>query len=217
MNTTELYWYFRSEMHDQEEPYLWEDVEVLHYLDDAQKMFCRKTEGISDSRTADVTQIEVEAATEWYAISPLILKIRSAYRTDTGRPIDFGNLEHFNEMRVVFDGREGPLRLLIQGLEANALRAYPVPNEDVTVQMSVFRLPLVPLDDFDLELEIAEQHHRHLLMWMKHLAYDKQDAETLDKTKSRDFEQKFYDYCDMVKAEQTRARRAHHPVAYGGI
>jgi hypothetical protein len=54
-------------------------------------------------------------------------------------------------------------------------------------------------------------------MWVKALAYGKQDAETFDRTKQKEFEQKFFGYCDQVQAEQRRARHKPRAVAYGGI
>lgn len=220
MTFTESLSFFRSEMNDATEPYLWSDTDVLSYMDDAQKMFCRLTEGLEDARTASVTQLDLVPDTEWYDLSPLILKIRSSYRTDTGRPVLTGNLEHLEELGIRFDGRTGVLKALIQGESKNQIRAYPIPIETVTVQLSVFRLPLLPIDtesDLDASFEIDAQHHRHLLLWMKHLAYDKQDAETIDRTKSKEFEARFRAYCADARVEQGRARRVGRAVSYGGI
>jgi hypothetical protein len=88
---------------------------------------------------------------------------------------------------------------LVIGEEDNKARTYPLSNETLTIQLSVFRLPLNPIDDGELELEVGEQHHRHLLLWMKSLAYGKQDAETYDRTKKADFESEFRAYCAAVK------------------
>lgn len=119
---------------------------------------------------------------------------------------------------VVFDGRTGPLKVLVAGLDKNYLRAWPVPNETTTVGLRVFRRPLDPITDAgDQQLEIDDHHHRHLLLWVKHLAYDNHDVEMFDKRKSEDYKQKFEAYCFKAMKEQERARRSVGTVLYGGL
>ena len=48
MNATELSDYFRSQVRDEVAPYLWTDTDVLTYMNEAQKMFVRLTNGIYD-------------------------------------------------------------------------------------------------------------------------------------------------------------------------
>lgn len=218
MNSTDLVDQFRSEMSDVVAPFLWSDVLVYGYVNDAQRMFCRLTNGLADSRTAAVTQLAIVPSTEWYDLHPAILKIRTATRGDTGREVTLVNPERAAQNGIRFDGRTSVLNSLVVGLEEHAVRAWPVPNETVTVNLSVFRLPLVAITDAGGQaLEIDEQHHTHLLLWAKHLAYDKQDAETFDRRKSDDFAARFRAYCEGAKKEQDRARRVVGAVAYGGI
>ena len=288
MNSTDLVDQFRSEMSDAVAPFLWSDTLVYSYVNDAQRMFCRLTNGIADSRTAAVTQLAIKPGVEWYDLHKSILKIRTATRGDTGRDLDTVNPENMALRGVRFDRTVGYVKYLVQGLEDHALRAWPVPNVmtrtaakaagatalgasmlplvsstgiyagqsvsgtgvaplttvrsvigntlelslpttaivadqapiniDLTVNLAVFRLPLVVItDDGDQALEIDAQHHLHLLLWAKHLGYDKQDAETFDRRKSDDFAARFRSYCADVKKEQDRARRVVGTVAYGGI
>lgn len=286
MNTTELLELFRDEVGDQESPYLWSDEFVYARIGDAQKQFCRKTNGIADARTAAVTKLRVVPGTEWIDLDESILKIRTITRADTGAPVRALNTEHLEDEGVRFDGTAGTLRAVVQGFEEHAVRCWPVPPTgtqftaattaiaalgaivleldvtnlykgmtvtaagipefttitevgtasvtlsaattaeiasattitfDLTLNLSVFRLPIVPITDAgDQELEIDSQHHEHLLMWVKHRAYGKQDAETYDKKKSADCKADFFSYCEAAKAEQNRARRVGTPVAYGG-
>jgi hypothetical protein len=218
MNSTELIETFRDEMNDLAEPYLWSDSLLYRYLDDAQKMFCRLTEGIEDSSTVAVTRLDIQAGVEWYATDKRILKVRKVFDTATGRELPLVNMEKAGAEGVRFDGRTGPIKALVAGLEKNKLRAWPKPSADATVDLSVFRLPLVTItDDGDQELEVDEQHHLSLLMWVKHRAYGKEDAETFNRRKSDEYEQRFYAYCSEARKEQERARRSVGTVVYGGI
>lgn len=215
MDGSDLIAAFRSDMFDQVEPYLWSNEDIERYATDAQRMFCRFTDGIEDSRSA-MTQLAITPNTAWYPVSPLVKKVRLATRNDNGREVAVVPVEKMQAQGMRFDGRTGPLQALISGLEKGILRAYPTPNETVTVTASVFRFPLKPVTDGS-RLEVDEQHHESLLMWMKHKAYLKQDAETFDRTKADEFEAKFISYCKLATAEQERARRSAGTVIYGGL
>lgn len=217
MNSTELLTLFRQEVDDLEEPYLWSDDEAFEFMTDAQRQFCRWTEGIADSRTASVCQLSIVPDTEWYAKSPLILKVRDARRTDTGRSVGVVNPEHIDDYGLRFDGNKSVLKAIVDGLTDGFFRAYPIPNETVTVNLAVFRLPLLAITDIDQLFEIAEHHHPHLTMWMKKRAYGKQDADTYDQKRSDDYEAQFRAYCFQALREQERARRRVGVTTYGGI
>lgn len=216
MLPSELLDLFRVEMNDAKKPYLWSDEFVIGAIDDAHKQFARRTDGIPDSTTPEVTVLPVVPGTDILALHPTIKKIRSARRSDNGRPVDVINQEDMTPRGLYFDGRLGPVRALVLGMDDNQVRVWPMPDETVDVLLSVFRLPLATITD-DEPFEIPEQHHRHLLLWAKHLAYSVQDAETFDKTKAAEFEQRFLNYCDRAAAEQAKARHKTRVVAYGGI
>lgn len=218
MNSTELLEAFRDEMADVAEPYLWSDAAIYRYIDDAQKMFCRLTDGIEDSRTVALTQLDVVAGQEWLDHSPLILKIREAVNLASGRPFDVVPLEKTAAKGIRFDGRVGPPRYLVSGMENGALRLYPIPHEDFTLALSVFRLPLERITDAGLQdLEVDEQHHEALLLWAKHKAYDKQDSEVFDRSKSEEYATRFREYCGLAEREQNRVRHPAGTTIYGGL
>lgn len=211
MTTTELLALFREEVQDLAAPYLWSDSLIYGYINDAQKQFCRNTWGIEDARGF---KVNVVAGSEWYTISPRILRIRAAVDS-AGKDVPVIAVEAMEANGMRFDGRLGAIRALVKGLEKNTLRAWPVPNASAVVQLFTFRLS----DDVGAgdDLEIGEQHHRHLVSWVKHLAYDNQDAETNDKAASERNGAKFEANCAAAKTEQGRLRRPRAVVAYGGV
>ena len=212
MNTTELRDLFRSEFSDEAQPYLVSDKSVYAYIDDAQKMFCRLTEGIEDGRSYT---LNVTPGTEWYDIDPAVLKVRKAVDTQTGRSVSLVNTEKTGALGIRFDGRTAPLKALVMGIEKHAVRAWPVPALPLVVALEVFRLPrTVEAGD---DLEIDGQHHQHLLLWVKHRAYGIQDAEVRDDKKALEYEQRFRAYCAQARSEQERARRVVGAVMYAGL
>lgn len=212
MNTTELRALFRSEFSDEAEPFLIPDASVYAYISDAQRMFCRLTEGIEDGRSFTIA---INAGTEWYPLDNAILKLRKVTDQSTGRAIEVVNQERAAERGVIFDGRAGPLRALVAGVEKGFLRAWPTPISSSTLVLETFRLP--PPVAAGGNLEIDEQHHEHLLMWVKHRAYGNQDNEARDDAKAGEYAQRFRAYCAAALAEQVRARRVVGAVAYGGL
>lgn len=212
MNTTELLAVCRQEVVDVETPYLWSDVLIYTYIDEAQKQFCRDTYGIEDSRTYSLS---IAVGEEWYAISKNILKIRDAVDPATGKAVDLIAMEKMAEGRLRFDGVIGPLKALITGLEKNFVRAHPVPSIASTVELRVFRLPLdvAAGDDF----EIDAQHVLNLLYWVKYRMYSMQDADAGDPKRAAESKGLWDAYCARAKVEQSRVRRPVSNVTYGGI
>lgn len=213
MTPRELLAIFREEVFDTQVPFLWSDNLILGYISEAQKQFCRDTYGIPDARSF---KISIKAdGTEWYALDPRILKVRSATLADTGRPVALVAAEKANALGVRFDGKQGPVKALVTGLENNYVRAYPVPNAAATVLLLTFRLTDDAGPDDDLEIEL--QHQRGLLHWTKHLAYDVQDTETYDKQASDKYKGKHKELCEKVIREQSRAGHEAGTVMYGGL
>lgn len=211
MTTTELLALFRSEVFDLELPYLWSDALIYGYIDDAQKQFCRDTNGIADSRSFTIA---IVPGTQWYTFDTKILKLRDAIIQSTGLPMPIIAVEKMEENHMRFDGNVGATRALVSGLEENTLRTWPVPNEAMTIELRTFRLPItVEAGD---DLEIPEQHQRNLLHWVKHRAYSVQDTETFDKGASDRYRTLHDNYCAKARVEQNRIRRPVSTVVYGG-
>ncbi|GIV03791.1 MAG: hypothetical protein KatS3mg015_2621 [Fimbriimonadales bacterium] len=225
MDSTALHDLFRSEMRDEATPYLWSDAEIYSYIDDAQKMFCRLQGGIADASSA-VTRLSVTAGDVFVPVSPLILKIREARRSADGYDLEILNFEDMQSRRSVddygyrsgyrIDNTVGIVKAIVVGMEANKIRLVHIPQEDQLIDLIVYRMPLVSITAGGQALEIDEHHHRHLLHWMKHLAYQKQDAETYDRGRSDMFRAEFLAYCDQAKAEREKREHKYRTVVYGG-
>ena len=227
-NAGELFDAFRSDVVDTAKPYLWTDDEVVRYADDAYWMFTRFTGGISDI-SSDATSISLSTGTDSYDLHPSILRIMDATLASDGSAIEvingtdlpnlFSNATDYGQLRTLSrNNTPGVVRWLLTGQQRDKCKVIQIPVVDDTLYLSIYRTPLAHITDESHDLgEVDEDHHLHLLLWMKHLAYMKQDAETFDKTKSADMEQAFRNYCLQVKAEWGRYKHKTRVVAYGGI
>jgi hypothetical protein len=106
---------------------------------------------------------------------------------------------------------------IVFGIEPGRIRLSPYPHAAGQINLIVDRLPLKSITGEEQKLEVAEQHHQHLVTWMMHRAYNKQDAETLNRKASQDAKTAFNQYCFDAKAEKDRAMHKTRTVRYGGI
>jgi hypothetical protein len=227
INSGELYDTFRSDVVDEELPYLWKDEEVWRYMDAAYRMFVRLNGGIADF-SSDATRITLSAGEEFVDLHPSLLRIMSAERvSDNGVVKIINNPEldslvsdpDYSEIRTLArTNTPGTVKYLLIGTERNKGRVFHIPQVDDELSCVIYRLPLTNIVDGTHDLaEVDEDHHIYLLDWMKHLAYKKQDAETFDKTKSTEAGEAFKAYCEFTKAEWARYKHKTRVVSYGGI
>ena len=227
MDSNALFDAFRSDVVDEVAPHLWSSAEVWRYMDDAYTMFVRLTGGVSDVMTFDITA--GEAVTE---VSPKIMRYTEATLDSTGRPLTIINPQDksrtftsdYGQARILFNTKApGDVRAMVIGGFRNRSRSevtwIQLPEKDDTATVEVFRLPLEPItavggQEFE---DIGEEHHIHLLMWMKYHAYGKQDAETFDRGKRDGYKKDFEQYCALAKAEADRHRHKNRVVSYGGL
>lgn len=225
MDLQALIIHWRSQVDDESPPYLWSDDEALLYAIDAQDMLVRHTGGLSDMTVASadvgvpatrLADLPLTAGQPYTAISPYVLRIRSA-RLLTAK-LDIAIASESDLRLVPFrdygqtrgmsldDTDTGEVRYGVLGIRDNFVRWARVPDAADTCRLHVYRLPYPRIASQEGSLEIAEQHHLHLVKWMKHLAYSKEDAETYDKKLAEDNETSFTAYCDMARKELERQR-----------
>lgn len=229
MTSDDLYALFRSDVVDAVTPYLWTDVEVWNYMNDAYRMFVRLTGGVPDA-TSSITQVALVAGQSTSKVSPLILKFISAYLVSDGTELRIVtepqaprklSSDYGNQPVGTRDTSRGRVGHMITGLGHSAangvVRWLRVPAVNDTVQLNVMRLPLDTVEagfEFD---DVGTEHHEALMLWMKARAYGKQDAETFNRNARDDNTKMFRDYCADAKAEWARYKSNTQPVAYGGF
>lgn len=226
MNSSDLYALFRSDTTDTVAPYLWSEEEVWGYMADAQRMFVRLTGGVADV-TSEVCEIPVVTGDPRAEMDKRILRVMSATRRSDGRPIDVLNATDLARRQtsdygslkpMLMDTSSGEVHSMVIGTQKGIVRWIKVPAADDFVDLHVYRLPLEVVSGADQEIaDVDEEHHYHLLAWMKALAYRKQDAETLDAQQAQTNEAVFRNYCAEVKAEWERYKHKTRVVAYGGL
>ena len=229
MTSDDLYALFRSDIVDAVSPYLWTDVEVWNYMNDAYRMYFRLTGGIPDA-ISSITQVPIVAGQATSVVSPLILRFNSAYLVSDGTDLKIvndtqtpklGSTDYGNWVQAARDNTPGPVRYMQTNVARDqyggTVRWIKMPAVSDTVQLYVYRLPLDTVTTgfgFD---ELDEMHHEALMLWMKARAYGKQDAETFDRGRRDDYDKQFRAYCADARAEARRYKGHVMSAAYGGL
>ena len=224
MTSDELYELFRSEIDDDVAPHLWSDFEVWSYMNDAYKQFVRLTGGVADI-SSSITEIDIVADEATTEVSKKILKYREARLVSTGRKLTLINYTDTERPTLDYgnaatdsDTQPGEVHSMIFGEQKGLVRWVQVPLVADTVKLSVMRLPLDKITGDGQEfVDVDEEHHESLLLWMKARAHMKQDAETFDKGRAQDFRAQFEGYCGRVREEWERHKSKPRVIAYGGI
>ena len=229
MNASELAAYFRSQVRDEVAPYLWSDDEILVYMNEAQKMFVRLTNGIYDV-SSQACLVDVAAGEKYSSLHSSVLEIRKAYYVDPStsyrRELNIINLADTARLSSVDYGiyhnpgiqdTVGIVSYMLVGEQKGKVRWINIPDSNATVELAIARLPLAALSNDQQDLEVDDQHHIHLIEWMKHLAYNKQDGDAFNPKTSIESEMRFRAYCDFVWKEWERYRHTHRSIAYGGL
>lgn len=217
MTNEEVIALFRIEMHDVVDPSMFADAQLYAYLDDAQKMFARNTGGIPDS-TSSLATISYAINDSELILDQRILKVRAARLLSDGQRIEVLNYEDMDKYGMRFDGKTGPVRTLIIGMDETTVYPYPVPSIADSFKLVIDRMPLYDIVNANSDvLELASYHHLHLLDHMKALAYGNQDAEVFSKSKALEHEERFTQYCVKVTMEKARRKHKTRVVQYGGL
>lgn len=211
-----------------DEDCLWKDDEIFRYLDTAQKSFARLTECFLDSET--YSALTVTANIAWVSYSSRILRLHHAYLNTAKRVLDLKKVEDMNRCAFTDDygffasgadtwrTRTGTPMYLVTNMTKGKWRLSPIPVSADTLWVTVTRLPLTDVVNEASTLEVTDiEEQRVLLLGMKGIAYDKQDADTYDKDLSQRFTQQFEAECARIKRAYGQHRNVAGLVRYGGL
>ena len=220
---------FRSDTRDTELPYLWTDDECYEYLGDAYQQYARLSGGVVDF-VSDELVVPVSAGERLVDLHPSILRVISAFRASDGVEVIARNIEEVgtSSERSTDDygltrsrmmaNQPGAVRFIVLGVAPNKAMLVDTPVEDDDLNLYVMRMPLdTTVTSSSTLSEVPAQHRRALVLWMKHLGYNKHDADTYNPKAAEEASGKFRQYCFDVKLENERKKAKPRVVEYGGI
>lgn len=219
MTLQELIDSFRTDADDTEAPYLWPDVELVRWFNEAEEEAAIRGRLLfDDTLTVSVAKdmsaypftalFEITRATLFRVLDP----VGPVYARCGERlwPTDRVEMDRIDpDWRT--DKRD-PTRFI---QEDTRIFLPCIVDRDYQMRLEGYRLPKVPFtpDDLDASPEIGPAHHRFLVHWVLHRAYQKPDTETLNPQKSAialaAFEQYFGLRPDSDLRKDQQANRPH--------
>lgn len=184
MTLGELIAQARLELDDVEEDYLWTDPELISYANEAQNQACRRSRLIIDSSTVEICEIPVIANTAAYPLDDRIIAVRNVTLDGKSKGLTGHTVSELEECVSNWAVQTGEPIGIATDYETGKIRLFPIPLVDGLVRLRVVRMPLVELVALNDVPEIKKHYHRSLIHWIKHMAYLKKDADTLDKSAS---------------------------------
>lgn len=197
MDLKELRRRFRVEASDLIEPYFNSTEDVDAWLNDAVREACIRGRLLHESEDATICRIEITAGQAQYPLDPRIYEL-THLRFDPGhgqceREVKLTSEEilshryHSNWRTMIGDP--------VHAVQSDTgLRLVPRPEQDGTIIIEGYRLPIVDMvEDID-QPEINQAHHAHLVQWALHKAFSIPDTEFMDPNRAQIAEINFIDY-----------------------
>lgn len=171
---------FRLAVDDTVVPYLWSDQEVIAYAVDAENEACRRARLLIDSSTAAICQHAIGIADTSITLDPRIIFVKRAIVAGQTKPLSRLNMRDLDENYPGWESHTGRIEGMVTDWETGKLRLYRVPTAIATINMTVVRLPLIEMNDFEDTPEVNARAHEGLINWMAYRAFMKPDKETYD-------------------------------------
>lgn len=200
----------------------WSNDELVTFINEAEREVAQRTKCLFDASTAEVVEIAVVAATADYYLHKSITKIRRAKLDLVTLALEQTSWRDQEALKSTWDTETGTPYYFVLDWNYGQMRLSPTPVVDDTLRLSVYRYPLEDMawsGRNSAEPEIPVQFQRKMLYWAAHLAYEKDEPNTEDQTRSTAFEAKFAREFgpseDMYSIE--RKKRTKRSISYGGI
>jgi len=228
----EIIWHVRQSMLDDIVlPYLWDDKELLRYANYAEVQACRRAHLIIDDSTASdqgtaatagtmgqqaLCLLPIVANQAIYTLSNKVLQVKRLQLLSMGcalqGPSSYPQVDEIvpdwlgTAGTVTSAGTNGYPDFWINE-PGNKIIFVRAPSMNDTAYLSVSRLPLTP---FTLETspEIDERYHINLCDWIAHLAFMKNDSDTLNLNLAKYYEDSFtHEFGPLPDAYSERMRK----------
>lgn len=216
MNLSGLIAQFRYDVADKAVPYLWSDDEVTLWFNEAVNEAAIRARLIREDTNPDICVLNIQQDVTEYPLNQLITEIVYVSMVYPGNPtmipyiIGKTSTDELDGSRPYWRTQKyRPTALIINDTN---VRTDCIPDTDYTMNLEVYRLPLVDMANDNDVPEINGIHHIHLVKWVKHRAYERQDADTQDLQKSAKFESQFTDmFGERPSADLRKRANANRP------
>lgn len=194
---------------------LWSETDVLRYANQAQarlaadllslrKNFTITLEAGKANYRAPYTLKEIVRARMTYPATGTTGKLLDPFDLDDGFVEDDYGITYITTRDL--ETRTGQPRYYTRDYDPAFVRFYPLPDDVGMVYINATIEPQVLYPGVPLAFDSQEDHHL-LLLWMKNLAYRKQDADVLDLARADRYKDEYNEAMPVRKADIDRDTR----------
>lgn len=172
---------------------LWSNSELTRFANAAEREFCRRTP-IRDSDTADICTHSVALGQDTITYDRRIQFVERIKVAGETRELKKRTKEWIDDNFADWETNTGTPLYYIENFTQKTARLFPTPDADITLNLTVGRLPLEDMvwdHRAVIEPEIDLMSHEDLILWMNHLALRKRDSQTYNKSESDRYFQLF--------------------------
>lgn len=213
---------------------LWTDDLLVRYLNEGQKIFCRKAWAIVDDTTAACCVIPLVADQNTYALHSSVMRVLSVTPADTNIPLEWLNFDliaprpisslpdYYTVPPLAFVEQSGRPGWYTTDNATRILRLRPAPDADavasvVQLNLRVARLPITPLtvDNPQASPEIPEEYHLDLADYAGGRALMQANVDSEAKDEGRKFVDGFMQKLRAAKNDRLIAQMAPGRYLFG--
>lgn len=235
-----LYLNDRSDRISGSSDYLWEDKDLVMYINEAQLKFAIETYCLHDATTPEVVNVTIRSGVDTYNLHPAIIDVvtariststvdmtrvghsaLSSYTNPADRVMYSSQFEHLNPGPPLAFATDETLVEDDEGtISALQMRIYPVPRDEDDGTLLKLRVVRKPLDDLVASSlsaipEIPRENHLELLAWAAHLALSIEDQDAGNSASADKWAAKFETYVENARKLVLRKLFAPQPWGFG--
>jgi len=193
---------------------LWSDLELTEYANDVIEELTEEVDLIKDSTTAAVCTITLVLNQSTYTLHPKITRVLRAKISSETKPLTPATVEGLDVAYPDWeDNDSGTPQYIVVESETGKIEIYPAPDSTIageTLDLTVYRLPLVELDATDAldeSPEISARYHRKLIPGILARCYRKKDSETRNDKLEMHYEAVWQSNIEKIRLATMRLRR----------
>ena len=202
---------FRDDEKDLVDPYFWSDGQLVRFANGALAAFAERTKSI----IGDGIEVEFTAGEDEIEYPAYIIDVIDAelFLGERSWPIDVRSPAEIRRSRMPTTGRPC---VLLANSAVGRMRLTPPPRESGKVVLQATRRPTKELTKESKLVDVNPVHREHLLLFIKHRAYNVKDAEIFDAVKAGQYLAEFNYECQRIYEDELRRRGGARSIRYGG-
>jgi len=218
MTVAELIAAYRQRLHDATPPYFADDARVISLLNQAQSQAALR--GKLVPHTAVMT---LPAGQPSVVLPDRLFELDSVHAGFNGpflRPLRLSGLDEVQRRGLAPRRQPGRPRLAVHDPSRGELVIYPAPANDCVLQVSGYRLPLIPLAALTDSPEIPDHQQADLVEWLAYSVLSSHDSQLYDPQAAELALARFtatFGPQRSAAVMHRHARRQRYTTAYGGI